>query len=277
MERSVLMIDAGYLFAQGGQSTYGTRSRNELSVDAAAFLEALTPLVANHSGLPLLRTYWYDGARHGIPTQDHLDIAQLPYLKLRLGRLNSRNQQKGVDALIYRDLMTLAAERSVAQAYLLSGDDDLREGVIYAQDRGVRVIIIGIRDQHGNSSQSRQLQYEADEVMTLDQTIVSRSIWCDSQENPSQFAETSRDIDELVRVVANEFASSWKDAATDSARAALLAEYPRIPVYLDAELIRACEDSLGFSLRPSSNQYLKRSARRVFWSNIREKSIDPGE
>lgn len=45
----------------------------------------------------------------------------LPYVKVRLGRL-IRGEQKGVDALIYRDLMTLARERAITCAYLLSGE-----------------------------------------------------------------------------------------------------------------------------------------------------------
>ena len=68
----------------------------------------------------------------------------MPNVKLRLGRINAKNQQKGVDALIYRDLTTLARERAICDAFLLAGDEDLREGVKAAQDMGVRVTLIGI-------------------------------------------------------------------------------------------------------------------------------------
>ena len=83
----------------------------------------------DHNGgrFTCLRTYWYDGATNAVPTPDHEQIGGLPYVKVRLGRL-IRGEQKGVDALIYRDLMTLARERAITCAYLLSGDEDLREG-----------------------------------------------------------------------------------------------------------------------------------------------------
>jgi hypothetical protein len=75
----------------------------------------------------MLRVYWYDGAPDAIPLSDHLAIAKLTNVKLRLGRL-TRGEQKGVDWLIIRDLMTLARERAIATALLVSGDEDLREG-----------------------------------------------------------------------------------------------------------------------------------------------------
>ena len=59
--------------------------------------------------MPVLRVYWYDAAPNGIPLADHLLIAQLANVKLRLGRL-SGGKQKGVDSLIVRDLMTLARD-----------------------------------------------------------------------------------------------------------------------------------------------------------------------
>ena len=92
---------------------------------------------------PVLRSYWYDGACDAIPTLAQLSVAELANVKLRLGRL-SGGKQKGVDALIYRDLMTLARERAIATAFLLAGDEDLREGVVAAGDMGVRVVVLGI-------------------------------------------------------------------------------------------------------------------------------------
>ena len=93
------------------------------------FNRLLVGLAAGCCAAPVLRTYWYDGAKDGIPTTEQQRIAALANVKLRLGRLNTNNQQKGVDALIYRDLMTLASERAVTDAFLVSGDEDLREGV----------------------------------------------------------------------------------------------------------------------------------------------------
>ncbi len=163
MDRSAIFVDAGYLFAAGGELCCGVRSRHQLALDAAALNQLLCE-VARKCGLPVLRTYWYDGVKDGIPSKSQQAIAALPNVKLRLGRMNVKNQQKGVDALIYRDLMTLARERAIAEAFLLSGDEDLREGVTAAQDQGVRVTVVGIQPVSQHHNQSRELIQEADQV-----------------------------------------------------------------------------------------------------------------
>src|SRR3712207_9253694 len=47
-------------------------------------------------------------------------------------------------ALPIWDLIILSEERAIATAYLLGGDEDLREGVAEAQERGVRVVLTEI-------------------------------------------------------------------------------------------------------------------------------------
>jgi NYN domain len=152
-DRSAIFIDAGYLLAAGGLICCGTKDRSRFVCDHQRLTMDLGEWAREHSGgMSSLRTYWYDGAKNAVPTPEHEKIGGLPYVKVRLGRIHS-GQQKGVDALIYRDLMTLARERAVARAYLLSGDEDLREGVIAAQDMGVQVILIGIpTSQRANQS-----------------------------------------------------------------------------------------------------------------------------
>jgi len=81
-------------------------------------------------------------------------------IKLRLGLLNSSGQQKGVDSLIVTDLIELARRRAMTDALLLSGDEDVRVGVQFAQECGVRVILLGIHPARG--SQSSLLRQEAD-------------------------------------------------------------------------------------------------------------------
>src|SRR5207245_2621985 len=107
-------------------------------------------------------------------TQDHLLIAGLPRVKLRLGRLvpDRRRglQQKGVDSLIVHDTITLAHERAVASLYLLAGDEDLREGVAAAQRLGVQVTLLGIATRKPN--QSLPLTREADEHVLLDPAVI---------------------------------------------------------------------------------------------------------
>jgi len=121
-------------------------------------LESLTTETARRSALPLLRTYWYDASLTGQPEHDQLTIADLQGVRLRLGRL-VRGEQKGVDSRIVRDLIVLARDRAIAEAYLLAGDEDLCEGVQEAQDQGVRVTLLAVP----GVNQSRLLMQQADQ------------------------------------------------------------------------------------------------------------------
>ena len=166
MDRTALLIDAGNLAAAGGSLTIGTHRRGDMTMAAGPLLEKLTALVAEHSGLPSLRTYWYDAAPHGQLTVEQRQVRSCNYTKLRLGRMVG-GSQKGVDALIYRDLTTLARERSIVTAYLLASDEDLREAVAEAQALGIHVILLAVVPS-GNSHISDDLVFEADEVIDLD-------------------------------------------------------------------------------------------------------------
>ncbi len=160
MDRCALFVDAGHLLAQGGSACLGTKERKEIRCNYPALIAALEDFVRGHCGLPVLRMYWYDGAPNRIATPEHQSIALLPRVKVRLGQL-TRHGQKGVDALIYHDLITLARERAIATAYIVAGDEDLREGVVVAQQTGVMVILLGIQTSEQN--QSPALVAEADE------------------------------------------------------------------------------------------------------------------
>ena len=156
MDRCALFVDAGYLYAEGGKLCFNSSNRNDIRIDGAACRDFLVELAADACDLPPLRTYWYDGAQGGTANPKQQLIAALANVKLRLGHIKG-GRQKGVDALIYRDLMTLARERAISEAFLLSGDEDLREGVKTAQDMGVRLTLIGIATRDGKPNQSREL------------------------------------------------------------------------------------------------------------------------
>jgi uncharacterized LabA/DUF88 family protein len=53
----------------------------------------------------------------------------MPDVKIRLGYINGAGQQKGVDSLIVTDLIELARNQAISDAYLVSGDGDLRVAV----------------------------------------------------------------------------------------------------------------------------------------------------
>lgn len=166
VDRTVLLVDAGHLLSGGGSLTVSEHRRANLEVDVCKLATALVARVEKDAGLPLLRTYWYDGAREGQLSAEHAALRQLDYTKLRLGRL-VQGKQKGVDALIYRDLTTLARQHSIVTAYLVAGDEDLCEGVAEAQSLGVQVVLLPV-EPAGVSDVSQALIHEADRVIDLD-------------------------------------------------------------------------------------------------------------
>ena len=264
MDRCAVFVDAGYLYAEGGKLVGLGSSRRDVWHDALRANEFLVDLADRACCLPVLRTYWYDGARDGVPTAEHQAISDLSNVKLRLGRLNRRNQQKGVDALIYHDLMTLARERAIRDAFLLSGDEDLREGVRAAQEIGVRVTLIGIRTPSGARNQSRDLAREADEVVMLARENLSGFI---TQAPEAGKAPPASGQLEAIASAAAEYAEQWLGRADDEEIAALTAARPHIPRPLDADLLRAIEGRVGASLRGQDS--LRRIARKAFWEQIR--------
>lgn len=171
MQRAAVFVDAGYVFAQGSVLLTGTRqSREFLALDIRNISIALRDAVASQSGLALLRIYWYDAMRVGRPTPEQMALADFADIKIRLGQVNSAGEQKGVDALIVTDLAELARNHAMADAILVSGDEDVRVGVVLAQQFGVRVHLVGIQPARAN--QSRSLVQEADTAIEWDATIV---------------------------------------------------------------------------------------------------------
>lgn len=160
MDRVAVFVDAGYLFAQGSVLLSGRKlARSEIILDTEKLVETLVQFAERTTDLDLLRIYWYDGTSTG-PTSQHIALAYLPNLKVRLGFVNSVGEQKGVDSLIVTDMIALARNHAMSEAVLISGDEDLRVGVQQAQERGVRVHLVGIRPSRG--SQSVFLLQEAD-------------------------------------------------------------------------------------------------------------------
>lgn len=160
MDRVAVFVDAGYVFAQGSTLLAGRKlPRAEVSLAHEKAIVAFSDFATRVAGVPLLRIYWYDGTSTG-PTAQHLTLAHLQDVKVRLGFVNSVGEQKGVDSLIVTDMITLARNRAISDAVLVSGDEDLRVGVQQAQEFGVRVHLIGIKPSRG--SQSLFLLQEAD-------------------------------------------------------------------------------------------------------------------
>lgn len=169
MDRYAIFVDAGYFFAAGAQAAFGSQTpRKQVALKSPSTM--LSDLCSKASGaadnLPLLRTYWYDAMPGPRLSLEQSALAMLTGVKLRLGALNSAGEQKGVDSLIVTDIIDLARNRAIADAVVVTGDEDLRIAVQVAQSFGVRVHILAAGDPSKNVSPS--LQMEADSVTALD-------------------------------------------------------------------------------------------------------------
>src|SRR5665213_1519130 len=112
MDRVAVFVDAGYVFAQGSLLLTGKKlPRSEVTLVHEEAIKAVGGFGMKVSGVALLRVYWYDGTSTG-PTAQHLTLAHLQDVKVRLGFVNSVGEQKGVDSLIVTDMITLARNRA---------------------------------------------------------------------------------------------------------------------------------------------------------------------
>ncbi len=251
MDRCAVFVDAGYLYAAGGLLCCDTRERRRLHVDAQGIVDLLAGVAqARSGGLSLLRTYWYDAAFQRIRDADQDEIAALPNVKLRLGKLVD-SKQKGVDVLVYRDLITLAQNRAISDALLLAGDEDLREGVRLVQEMGVRVVVAGIASSDDEPNQSPDLLNEADETLELDETDLSGLIHLD------------HDLTDAIAAAA-EFARTWGAEVSYEELANAHASRPYIPKWVDSRLLQAVSFAIDKEV-PDNYKYLIRSS---FWDSL---------
>ncbi|WP_285728296.1 NYN domain-containing protein [Psychromicrobium xiongbiense] len=169
-EQTVIFVDAGFLLAAGGQRVLGSSLRSAATVDFQRLVEGIQAAVAEHSGLPMLRTYWYDASKDALFTEDHKRLGLLPGVKVRLGRISFSGEQKGVDMKLALDLVGIARNRAATTAYVLSGDDDLAEALEEAQDLGLKAVLVGIStdaNRFGLLSAAEHLALQADEILVL--------------------------------------------------------------------------------------------------------------
>jgi uncharacterized LabA/DUF88 family protein len=261
MDRFALLIDAGYLLAAGGEACLGTADRREIDCDYVELIAWLAARAEESCDLPILRTYWYDASPGRQTTGAQLPIADMPNVKLRLGR-RAYQGQKGVDALIMRDLDTLARERAVATLHLLSGDEDLLEHVCVAQDMGLRVILITVQAPPGTENASRALLREADEVIVMSTAELERFFTPTAAPTPQ---------DPIVSVTAarthgNLFAEQRHAEASQEELTRLLAAKPSLSPDIDRDLLISASREFDETLSPEQ----KRALRDAYWLKLED-------
>jgi NYN domain len=165
VDRCALFVDAGYVLADGAMAVHGTRHRDSVTWDYSGLLKFLSGLSRDRSGLPVLRCYWYEAAAESARTSEHDTLADLPGLKLRLGRMRP-GRRDGVETEMHRDLTTLARNGAISDAVVVSGEEDLAEVIAEVQDLGLRVILVHITVD-GTWTISRLLRQECDDILEI--------------------------------------------------------------------------------------------------------------
>jgi hypothetical protein len=165
VDRCALFVDAGYVLADGAMAVHGTRHRESVSWNYAGILQFLGNVARDRTGLPLLRCYWYEATVEGRRAPEHDALADLPGVKLRLGRMRP-GRREGVEAEIHRDLTALARNGAVSDALVVSAEEDLAQVISDVQDLGVRVTIVHITVD-GNWTISRALRQECDDIIEI--------------------------------------------------------------------------------------------------------------
>jgi NYN domain-containing protein len=165
VDRCALFVDAGYVLADGAMAVHGTRNRDSVSWDYAGVLQFLGNVARDRTGLPLLRCYWYEATVESRRTPEHDALADLPGVKLRLGRMRP-GRREGVESEIHRDLTTLARNNAISDALVVSAEEDLAQVIADVQDLGIRVTILHIMVD-GNWTISRTLRQECDDIVEV--------------------------------------------------------------------------------------------------------------
>ncbi len=308
LARYAVMVDVGYIYAAAGELLFGTSSRRDYRVDAVGLIQAVTKHADELFRGELLRVYWYDAARDRVPTIDQRVVAQMAWVKLRLGNLNARGQQKGVDANIRADMEALARHRAITDAVLIAGDEDMVPAVEAAQAFGVRVHLWGIEPPYG-TNQAERLVWESDTVDVLDaaflrpyftrnpvteqprpdiQTVpspaqlfgerhvrppapVGRNSHISSTGPMPRLGPDRRHVEEAGEHVAHKWILT---RGADNIRDLLPG--PILPPVIDKELLVEAEKELGQSLRPY--QEAREWLRDAFWARVhREFGIGVGK
>ncbi len=270
MDRYAIFVDAEYLYTEGGMLCCNSPDRQEILLYGLGANDFLTGLAGNVCDLQPLRTYWYDTSGDGVGTPAQQLMATLPNMKLRLQTSAAGGSQSAVGAAIKRDLSTLATQRAICDAFLLTADEDLLDCVMEAQDQGLRVTLISIGARHDGNDPPTGLTAEADEVIKLTKDDLSRFIR--RRRAPDDAASDTYDPVDSVAVAAAEFAESWLYRASDDEFDGLLDQRPRIPESIDGDLLYAVENVIGGSLRGQDR--LRRAVRQAFWNRIDQEVQD---
>ncbi len=163
MDRCALFVDASYVLADGAVADHGRQQQS--AWDYAALLKHLTDLARDRTALPVLRCYWYESGAPGRGPAEHEALASLPGVKLRLTSAGP-GEPGDAGAALRRDLLTLARNRAVSDAVIVSAREELGPVIADAQDHGARVLLMHLSSDL-NRTAPRLLRQECDDVVEI--------------------------------------------------------------------------------------------------------------
>jgi len=267
LDRVAVFVDAGYLFAQGSAAIAGEKlSRSALSLEPKRVRDVLINFAKSKAlGCALLRIYWYDGSLPGVYlTSEQARLAEVDDVKIRLGFLNKLGQQKGVDTLIVSDLIELARQKSISDAVILSGDEDLRVGVQVAQSYGVRIHLLGI--EPSRATQSAQLRHEADTVSEWSRDVIAGFLAVRNAELQNELvAQTPSDLEDVPQMMAESLLPAELTAILE-----YVERTRSIPFEIDRQLLASGRNALGRNLSEEEKQYVRAEFRAFVQDRLDE-------
>jgi len=157
--------------------------------------------------------------------------------------------------------MTLAGRQAIATAFLMGGDEDLREGVREAQDQGVEVVLLGI-EAAGEENLSPTLTMEADDVIVLKKEFLAPYFRARSEPSPVS-PRDSMSLHDVGKSFGLEVVQGRPSLDLDDLRKAK----PKIPSDLDGELLRRARAAVGDR---DLNEPERVELRRGFWGGVLE-------
>ncbi len=281
MNRVAVFIDAGYLYASAIKLLTGIKqSRSAITLSYEDFLDYIIKQSEALTRRELLRVYWYDGTSSG-PTGAHRKLAYQSNVKLRLGMVSLAGEQKGVDSLLIMDMANLAQNRAMSDAVVLTGDEDIRVGVVLAQQYGVRVHLVGIADPDGERNQSSMLQQEADTTGLIGMEELQKFATVNDRSS-SEHGEDDEYGDDpaaaaLVQQLLDEAAGSLIGMLNPDeliqARIGLGTGAQSVPPMLDRQLLTVGRQRMQRDLMPHE----KRQLRARFVTQLKRAAPDPNE
>ena len=141
-------------------------------------------------------------------------------------------------------------------AFLLSGDEDLREAVGRAQASGVRVTLLGIP----GTRQATTLIAEADRHVVLPEELWRKHVSL----NRNGGTKSSSDDGALVKIVRSVL-DGWLGVAQQPEISQALARKPKVPAELDKQLLRKAVAILGV---PDIPDEMRENIRVEFWNQL---------